>query len=128
MRTTGARRAAACTVATIVPSGADWIQYQTVFSIRPQRETCGSRRSTVASAVVPWTVAGKVGRTRASSRLSLGGGAAAAGAARMRAANAAATIFIGEVLLWLTPLSGSALSAAPRAGARDASAVRSPRV
>src|ERR671923_906089 len=98
MRTTGARRADAWTVATIVPSGADWIQYQTVFSIRPQRETCGSRRSTVASAVVPWTIAGKVGRTRASSRLSFGGGAAAAGAARMSAAKMVAISFMSASL------------------------------
>ena len=53
-------------------------RYQSVDSIRPQRETWGSRRSTVASAVVALTVCGKAGIDSASARLSFAGGAASA--------------------------------------------------
>src|SRR5436190_13199710 len=90
MRTTGASCPAACTVATIVPSGAASMRYHTVASIRPHFDTCGSSRSTVASTVVPWVDAGNDGRSWASALLSFGGGASA-GATSASATNAVST-------------------------------------
>ena len=94
MRTTGARGPDAWTVATIVPSGAASMRYQTVASIRPHFDTCGSSRSTVASTVVPCVDAGNEGRSWASARLSFGGGAASAGAAKASATSAVSKAFI----------------------------------
>src|SRR4029453_10338361 len=98
MRTIGASGPAPCTAATIVPSGAASIRYQTVPSMRPHGDTCGSRRSTVASAVVPCAAAGNVGSSWESARLSFGGGAARAGAARTSAARAVSKIFMPSSL------------------------------
>ena len=90
-RTTGATPAAPLTVTAISPSGAVSTRYQLVASTRPQRETCGSSRSTVASAVVPGRAEGNDGIGAASARLSFGGGAATAvpGTASSRNASAA---------------------------------------
>src|SRR5205085_8180794 len=90
MWTTGASAPDPCTDATMVPSGADSMRYQTVASTRPHFDTCGSSRSTVASTVVPWADAGNDGRSCASALLSFGGGASA-GATSASATSAVST-------------------------------------
>ncbi len=98
MRTTGASCPAAWTAATIVPSGAASIRYQTVASTRPHLETWGSSLSAVASTVEPCAAEGKVGSVCASARLSFGGGAAVAGAAITSATRAVRKIFMAASL------------------------------